>query len=699
MNSFLFARPTPDINGQAQSKSGPPESPDPGTLDLLWAQIALIGITISFCNAIAYYPLRLGLGSPPLLVPACVLIVAATLLAPLLLPRRGMLADRNLRSAAMPLLSLAVMASVITALIFHIFPLILYVAIFLAGSRRALQLFRTLNALQLLFCLSAGCVIGFYMFGTVQTLNLANVYSPEQSLIGTMTHDTTFHSAIAFLIQNFGVPSLGVDGIIPIRYHFGSHFWLAALGRLTLSEPVFSYGAAVPIVLAPTLIAALFLSAVSIDHGRKSLPAYLLVGLALVLLSDAIGWKSYYISESYTCGLIGLLLLLPLLALIADDEVLSSHQLSIALLIAVLMIPLLLVLKVSVGSLWTAALGYTVLRRYGFSKHAVVTGFAAGAFFLVVLHALSPSPGDYKKLSNSLIVPFFFFRLFGPVSLSSFVIPVVLLLSQTRLYGGAGVRAAFAAKSDLIFEVTMVVMVLSAIPAMLGIPQDSAVWYFLNVSQWIAMPLLMARFAPASFPWPARNVLLRAFPIISVAAGLILILLFPAVYKLASSVLLDANRRTGWRLMHGRTPSKYFYQTLKTEHVLWGRDFRNVLAAGSGGQLVQIVRHAIPQPDRNAAVFIPPENKAFWSRSPTCMEAYNSQVSLTGQPSLLGEPPACDTDAYTADYGTRFKSRTASDAELCEHARQRNIQRVLIVAESRPSERNRIIDCAFNGQR
>ena len=687
MDSFLFARPAPNINGPI-----PGESADSDRLDLLWAQLALIGITVSLCNAIVYYPLRLGLASPPLLVPTCVLIVAATLLAPLLLPRRGLFANPNVRSATMPLLSLAVMASVVIALFLHAFLLMLYVAVILAGARRALQLLRTQSSLQLFFCISVGCVIGLYLFGTVQSLNLAGVYSPEQSLIGTLNHDTIFHSAIAFLIQNFGVPSLGVDGIIPIRYHFGSHLWLAALGRMTLSDPVFSYGAGVPIVLAPTLIAALFLSAVSIDRGRKSLPAYLLVGVVLVLLSDAIGWKSYYISESYTCGLIGLLLLLPLFALVAGDAPLPPRQLSIALAMAVLVIPLLLVLKVSVGSLWTGALGYTVLRRYGFSNRVMLTCFAAGAIFLVVVHILSPSPKDYKALSGSLIVPFFFFRLFGPVSLSSFAIPLVLLLSKTRLYGGEGLRATFSAKSDLMFEVTMVVMVLGAIPPTIGLPQDSAVWYFLNVSQWIAMALLITRFAPASFPWQARDVILRAVPIIVVSAGLALLLL-PGVYKQASSVLLDANSKSGGRLLHGRTPSRYFYQTLVNEHVLWGSEFRDTVTATAGAQLIQIVRHAIPRPDRNTAIFIPPQNKAFWSRSPTCMEKFNSQVSLTGQPSLLGEPPECDTDAYTSDYGARFQSRSTSDRELCEHAKQRNIQRVLVVAESRPSERNQIIDC------
>ena len=352
------------------------------TFDSLWAQLALIGITISFCNAIVYYPLRLGLYTPVLLVPSCFLIVSAALLAPLLLPLRGWGADRNFRCVAMPLLSFLVLSGVLLAFVLRGYLLLVYMLIFLAGARRALQHLRTEGWLAFFFCVAVGCVAGLYLFSLVQSLNYAGLYTPEQSLLGTLNHDTTFHTSIAFMIQNFGVPSTAIDGIIPIKYHFGSHFWFAALGQLASSEPLFSYGAGVPIVLAPMVVIALLCSAVSIDRGRKPLAAYLLVGFGLVFLSDLIGGHAYYISESYSCALIGLLMLLPLLAFVADEPQLPPAQATIALAIAVAMIPLLLVLKISVGALWTAALGWIILRRYGFSMRGTLTNIAVGVVFL-----------------------------------------------------------------------------------------------------------------------------------------------------------------------------------------------------------------------------------------------------------------------------------------------------------------------------
>ncbi len=673
------------------------------TFDVLWAQIALIGVTICACNAAVYYPLRLGLYTPPLLIPSCFLIFSATLLGPLLLPSRGVWGSANLRCVAMPLVSLLVLASLLLAFALQSYLIIAYALVFAAGAWRALQLLRTQSAWQLIFCVCTGCVVGLYLFCTVQSLGYAGVYTPEQSLLGTLNHDTTFHSAITFVIQNFGVPSAALDGIIPIKYHFGSHFWFAALGKLSSSKPLFSYGAGVPIVLAPMLVVALLLSVISLDRGRKPLVGYLLAGLGIILLSDVIGWNSYYISETYTCGLIGFLLLLPLLAHLADGPPLSPRRATVALAIAVAAIPPLFFLKISVGALWTAALGWVVLRRFGFGMRGMLAGFAAGVVFLCMMWTLSPSTQDYRTVSNHLIVPFFFFRLFPAAGLACFIIPFMLLFSKTRIYGGEGLRRVFLNKSDLMFEAAMIVMIFGSIPPLLGIPQDSALWYFLNVAQWAAMPLLVARFAPEGAGLSQKILLARSFPLV-VGASLGALTLITGVYKQVTAVVIAADERGEGKLLHGGGALQYFRGAMAQEHVLWGGAFRNILAAAPGGQLMQSVQNAFPIPDRTAAVFIPPENTAFWTlfSTPRCLDKYNVQVSMTGQPSLLGGPPVsygCGRDAYTSEYGAHFESRSISDADLCAHAQQRNMHRVLIFAGNDHGARDRILDCATKSSR
>ncbi|MGY4334558.1 hypothetical protein ACVWWG_008975 [Bradyrhizobium sp. LB7.2] len=407
MHSATFAHPPSAVIPERTRRSNASSA-----FDVLWAQLALIGVTISFCNAIAYYPLRSGLDSPPLLVPSCLLITAVVLFAPLLLPRTGLFSAINVRCAAMPLLSLAALGAVLLALFVHAYLLLLYTAVLLVGMRRALQLLLPEGWLSFAFCIAVGCVVGIYLFATVQSLNYAGLFSPEQALLGALNHDTTFHSSIAFLIQNFGIPSLGLDGMVPIKYHFGTHFWFAALGRLASAEPVYSYGAAVPIVAAPLLVVSVLLSAISMDRGRKPLAGYMLIAFALIFLSDRIGWQSYYISESYTFALIGLLLLLPLLTFITVDDDSLGRLARVGIMIALLAIPCLTLLKISVGALWTAAVSYIVFRRYGLSFLGILVGGLGIAILLTVLWSITPATKDYNTISNDLIVPFYFFPAF-----------------------------------------------------------------------------------------------------------------------------------------------------------------------------------------------------------------------------------------------------------------------------------------------
>jgi hypothetical protein len=110
--------------------------------DTAWAQVALFGFTISACGAAAYYPLRSGLETPIALIPGCVLIVAAALFGPLMIPMRGRLAEVRTRASAMPLATIGLLASVVLAFWADRSLLAAYVLISLGGLWRALALLR-----------------------------------------------------------------------------------------------------------------------------------------------------------------------------------------------------------------------------------------------------------------------------------------------------------------------------------------------------------------------------------------------------------------------------------------------------------------------------------------------------------------------------------------------------------------------------
>jgi hypothetical protein len=696
-----LAQPLPNGRGNPPDRlTEPNRLAEAQRFDTIWAQLALFGLTISLCSAVDFYPLRAGLTTPIELVPGCVLVVAAALFGPLLIPRRGVLAEVHVRASVMPLVVIGVLASVVLSFWIGRSLMIVYLVTSLVGIGRLPALLRNGDRRSYFWLLASAAIFSAYLFNVVHSLKYAGLYTPEQNLLGTLNHDTTFHTAIAFLIRNFGRPSIGLDGVLPLKYHFGSHIWFAALSALTAADPASVYGAAVPIVNAPLLVAAVTICGATIDGARKSAGSYILAGVGLIILSDFIDPKSYYISESYTFGLIGLLLCLPVLAKLAKVD--SSTQFTApCFAIAIAAVPLLALLKISVGVLWTAALVWLAIRRFGFSSRGLVVGGAALASLTLISFVASPGRSNFPGLNDALIIPFYYFRIFPYLSsYSSLFLPLALLLSQTKKFGGDGLRATFVRRSDVMLEVTIVVTLLGLIPPLLGIPQDSAVYYFLNVGQWIAMGIATARLSP-DWLWRAIGAVRAgpAFALFVVFVGLQLTL-NPGVFPMMSDLAIAADQKVDGRLLAGRSPAGYFSDTLWREHALWGSDFRAALAASAGSGIVQAVRAVAPTPQRDLAVFIPPNNADYWTLHKNCLDRHNVQVALTGQPSLLGGPPlssGCPIDAHTAVYGANFMTRVMADADLCAHALDRGVERVLILEDSRPSPRNRVLDCKAHG--
>lgn len=672
---------------------------DPQSLDRKWAQLALLGTTGSLLIASVFCLLRTGLSTPVLLVPACVTIVAASLFAPLLLPQRGLLRQAECRAVALPLATLVILTGITLAFAIGQWLVTIYFAMATAGLYRAVRLLRESERPAISHILAVSIAVAAYLFITVHNLGYAGVLSNEQSLLGILNHDTRFHAAIAFMIQNFGIPSIAVDGVLPLKYHFGSHIWFAALGILGAAKPAASYGAAVPIVAAPMLVTSLLLAAMTLDCARKPVANYLIVGLALVFFADSVDIKSYYISESYTFGLIGILLLLPLLAKLANTEPLNRLTL-LSLFIAIAAIPVLLSFKISAGILWTTGFGWIVLRRFGIAKETVVIGIATVAVLLIAFSVLAPGPNDYRRASSSAIIPFYYIRVDPTVwSMTSLIGPVCIAFYAAFQ---DGFKKNLQSRSDLMVEATLLVTIVGAIPALVGVPQDSSVWYFLNIGQWYSFAILASRISTAEFSKfigsirRQRLFIPAAIILLFVIGGQIVRSFTPVFFDTFREVIRTADKQVDGQLLKGRSISRYFADSLRTHRALFGADFEAAMAAGTGPRLISLVNSQIGAKSLDGAVFVPPRNQSYWDFQSICRDKHNIQTALTGQPSLLGGPPAsynCPKDAYTTPYGDNFFSREIADAELCAHARERKIGRVYVLNDVRVAENNKMLVC------
>ena len=123
------------------------------------------------------------------------------------------------------------------------------------------------------------------------------------------------------------------------------------------------------------------------------------------------------------------------------------------------------------GILWTVSLGWVTIRRYGFAPRTVAIGLGCLAAILFAFAMFAPGPNDYQRASSALIVPFYYLRVDPELgSLASLLFPTCLLLLRLRRSGSAA--AFISRRSDLMTEAILVVAIVGAMPALLGIPQE-----------------------------------------------------------------------------------------------------------------------------------------------------------------------------------------------------------------------------------
>jgi hypothetical protein len=675
-----------------------------GTIEIFeykWSLISLFAVLVSGFMGLAFILLRSGLETPMALILNATIIVAATAFTPLLVSRLGIFSAPGTHIPFSLISSFLVIATVPMALMIGRWLLPLYFLLAIAGVTKGLLLIKhSISVGNALKFIAVAGVVAAYLLWFITTIGYVNVFTPEQGLLGQLNHDTRFHSAITYLIQNYHSPSLGVDGLVPLKYHFGSHIWFAAFGLLCGVAPIWSYTVGVLIFLVPLLLLALLLSGLSLDEGRKSFRNYLTLGIILILVSDCIGWTSYYISESYTFGLVGLLLSLPLLATAANTK--SSSLLStVSFTICIALIFILMSLKISVGLLWGAAIGWVALRRYAVSWSTLLVLIGCVAVILLGKATFSPALGDYVNTRDDVIVPFYLLRLYPKIeTLSSFVFPLTLFLLTYPTNQRHLSKILTNNHRDLIVEATLMVTIIGAGFAFLGIPQDSAVWYFFNVGQWMAMPILIGRISASQFMDLGRHI--SSIPIVT---PIIIVIIFTSKvpnfgFQSIQSMVINLVRaadQQGSGFLQGRSVTEYFKSSLLNEHRLFGREFINALSNSIGQRLINEAQRTNPHSRRDFAIFIPAKNREFWNFQKDCRDKHNIQVSLTGMPSLFGAPPIlydCPRDAYLMNYGPDIFSRDLNDNDICARATERDVKDVLVLDALLPELKSRTLQCS-----
>jgi hypothetical protein len=457
-----------------------------------------------------------------------------------------------------------------------------------------------------------------------------------------------------------------------------SHIWLGCVSLWLGASTLEGYSIGGQIIAVPMLLFSLSLAIHLFrrpGEGPSNGALMTLGSLLLLFLADLWGWTSYLVSESYFLAMIMFLLALPLLAEIAGAE--RSRNLSVQLASLGIAGLLILLSKISVGAVLAGAVGFLLWRRTGMTTLGLIK-LGLPLLALVAIAIAVISPGSTMLLQT--LEPFGFVREHPGGAWPNIVANLLLLGVAFHVW-----RHGKTARDRLCAEVVAVIAVASVVPVLLVNVPGGSDYYFVNVGTWAAIVFGCA-YLGVSWEKHFSSPLAPGF----VVAMLLLVALGTtekrqSAYRLGA---LFAELQERVRLVSGEGPGPETTTRQRLAALLTpGHPARYALASDMkrtpGAQARQTLLALGIMDAHRAAVFVPPDNVAFWTIAIECRQDPLFVPAILGAPMLKGlNPPElkCPKEPYYgfADYKDA-NSEPMSDQQLCARARLWAIDTVFIL--------------------
>ncbi len=353
--------------------------------------------------------------------------------------------------------------------------------------------------------------VGLVAFGSGYQTPLFN----EMLLVGEPPIDTLFHVSVANMMNTYGTPSTGLDGIPYLPYHFGSHWLFAQFSRILKMDLLQFYNLGFPIIFIPFFLNSMlvftltykvvFITESSSDGGLRSnyffWIALILAHLGIVP-AKIYGGNSQLISESYALGLTAFFLFssiaLHLWKIISTLNPNDSKLADVALFWTVgVMLAVVGLFKLSLMILSFIVTAYLTIRIGRFSqKFSLLFAAMNALIFVLVINSTisSDTPGlalePFHYIRNFVQQEWWpWFPIFELFWSWVFILLKTHELGLTKL---GSLKDAIISNKIVDVECVVVVSLTGLLPGLLmAIPGGSAA-YFSDFQKWLSICLIMA---------------------------------------------------------------------------------------------------------------------------------------------------------------------------------------------------------------
>jgi hypothetical protein len=551
-------------------------------------------------------------------------------------------------------------------------------ALWLIGLRRVVIQIGNLPLWYTLTAVMIGIALGIAFFFITNIKGYANIFTPEQALLGLQHRDTLYHASLAAMFAKYGVPSTGLDGLPLEQFHFLTHAWSGLIARWMGVAPIHVNYLEQQILGVPLLFFSLSAAVYWLERPQNVQARGFLtvtVPIALLLLFQRWDWAHYLTSESFCLSLILLLLTLPLLIeLLERPQITCGTVRYIALGIALIV---MLYTKTLVGVIFSAGLFYAFIRTYGLSLFNLVkyaTPIAIVAWF-AVMTTVQPS-----ARSPSIIDPFHFLVTYPDGAWPNIIAFALVLTAALVLW------AITKDSPRVVIETVIVLMFASIVPALLLRMPFGSAYYFINVGVWIGIA-----FAAGALLIPRLAALERSAVVSAGAVFVVVLGLLTNLNSGPSKLLALMNR------LEEREDQPQLLPSLISES--WVQLFdpndphrtriADMARRSIGGQIREALVDAGLPDSYDTLVFVSPKNTAFWKLNDQCAAQPFFVPATVSAPMINGLQPQgeCPTphDGWFGygPYSESSRSKPLSEGELCEKASKLGFKRVVIMKSPR----------------
>lgn len=560
---------------------------------------------------------------------------------------------------------------------------------------------------QKLILIIGSIATGVLFSGMVWGIGHLNPLLEEGIIVAATGHrDVFFHATIAGIFQTYNTPSMGIDGLVSLNYHYGSHWLFAHFASLLDISTLQFYQLGYPIIFLPTMLYSIFLASLELrPYLRRTDTAHLIhkdfiywsvvimavIGIPGVLRPMFIG------GESYDVSIMWMALIIPICAHALYQFIhKTSHPTDHLLVIFIL--PVMIVfaglLKASHLYLFILAAGYLFLR---YRLYLRVTFLFAAALFVAYVLLLYPtghqaahierSTYDYLVILLSRIADFEFFI---PFIFSWVYIILRLIAQQVRTLGD--LQTYWRDKSLIDVELLLLMVIVSTGALIFLQLGGLSELYIYDIQRYLGtilllggLPVLSAINQRMNFKTALKDFRLRDVAVI-IACLFILTSAFGTImYRFERAYQHNIHVRVNVLPEHTNLLS-LFRTDMSSEHL----ETQEYLTLNALNKLA-----TMPLDDKRDALLYIPRSHPYWTLdasrgSFTCTTVSLIAPAITGM-ALLDGVPAADCTLYAPGYSIYFSpylieesfqpilTPDASHDDICNAASERDFRVVWVL--------------------